>query len=53
VVHHQALFGRLASTGNLEVVASEPGAATVRALGDFRISRVSSGDQVTVVEGNT
>ena len=53
VVQHQALFGRLASSGNLEVVASEPGAATVRALGDFRISRVSSGDQVVVVQGNT
>ena len=53
VVQHQALFGRLSSSGSLEVVASEPGAATVRALGDFRISRVSSGDQVVVVQGNT
>jgi hypothetical protein len=51
VVQHQALFGKLASFGNLEVVDSEPRAATVQALGEFRLSRVSSGDAVVVVEG--
>lgn len=53
VVEHQALFGKLASSGVLEVVSSEPGAATVKALGDYRISRVASGDQVFVSQGNS
>ncbi|MBI3863242.1 MAG: hypothetical protein HY290_15230 [Planctomycetia bacterium] len=53
VVEHQALFGKLASSGVLEVVSSEPGAATVKALGDYRISRVASGDQVFVSTGNS
>lgn len=53
VVHHQVLFGKLASAEHLEVVASEPGAATVRAIGASRITKVFSGDQVVVVQNNS
>ncbi len=53
VVEHQALFGKLATSGILEVVSSEPGVATVKALGNYQISRVASGDQVFVSQGNS
>lgn len=53
VVEHQALFGKLTTSGILEVVSSEPGAATVKALGNYQISRVASGDQVYVSHENS
>jgi hypothetical protein len=53
VVEHQALFGKLATAGLLEVVSSEPGSATVKALGNYQISRVASGDQVYVSRENS
>jgi hypothetical protein len=53
IVEHQALFGKLSTSGILEVVASEPGSATVKALGNYQISRVASGDQVFVSQGNS
>ena len=48
-VQHQMLFGRLASTEYLEVVASEPGTATLRAIGESRISKAASGDPAIVM----
>lgn len=52
MVYHRFVLGRIASVGELEVMSSTAGSATVRAVGQFKISKVASGDEVVVTSPN-
>ena len=52
LVYHRYVLGRITSVGELEVVDSSAGSATVRGAGQFKISKIASGDEVVVTSSN-
>lgn len=53
LVYHRFVLGRISSVGEMEVISSNAGSATVRAVGQFKISKVASGDEVVVTSSNS